>query len=272
MTPVDPAASALSFDQLYLNGQAVAYCAEGTHTAEPDDHVLLAHASDLNARAPWAAAGYAMVPSLPGSVREALQAGLAELLREAPWAAGRAVGPGLDVVYHHCAVSEDLACHLVIIAHTKAYSLARLPVALARLEALVGNACDQPVRAHNPNVDEAVFYLRVVRSSHADYNPLPRDAWLPRYHGALNTYLPVAGSAARSSLTLVSSSHHWSESAVARTAGGAFYRGVPYTVPGVRRLVRWPNTIRPDPGPGEVLVFLFFLLHGAAANLNEDTA
>lgn len=233
MIPVDPAASALSFDQLHLNGQAVSYCVEDTHTTEPDDHVLLGHAPDLSACAPWAAAGYAVVLGLPGPVLGALQAGLAELLREAPRAAGCAVGPGLDVVYHHRAVSEDLARHLAVIAHTKAYSLARLPVALARLEALVGNACDQPVWAHNPNVDEAVFHLRVVRSSRADHNPLPRDAWLPRYHGALNIYLPVAGSAARSSLTLVSSSHHWPESTVERTAGGAFYRGVPgHAAPG----------------------------------------
>lgn len=270
MTPADPAASTLPFDQLHLNGQAVAYRVEGARTAEPDDRVLLAHAPDLSARAPWAAAGYAVVPGLPGPVQEALQAGLAELLREALRTTGCAVGPGFDVAHYHRAVGDDPARHLAVIAHTKAYPLVRLPVAPALLEALVSAACGQPVRAHNPNVDEAVFHLRVVRPGRADHNPLHRDAWLPRYHGALNIYLPVAGSTARSSLTLVPGSHHWSESAVERTAGGALYHGVPYTVPGVLRPARPLDIIRPNPGPGEVLVFSPYLLHGAAANLNDD--
>ena len=36
------------------------------------------------------------------------------------------------------------------------------------------------------------------------------------------------------------------------------------------RPARRPDIIRLDPGPGEVPVFAPYLLHGSAANLNDD--
>ena len=270
MTPPDPSADAEPFNQLDLNGQRVAYQVEGAASSTADAQVLLAQATDLTARAAWAEAGYAVVPGLPAPVQQMLQAGLAELLREALRAAGCSVAPDFDITHYHHAVGDDPARHLAVIAQTKSYDLSRLPIAPALLEGLVSAACGQPVRAHNPHAREAVFHLRIVRPNRADQNPLHRDAWLPRYHDALNIYLPVAGSTARSSLTLVPGSHHWPENMVERTEGGAIYHGVLYTVPGVLRPVRPLQIIRPNPGPDEVLVFSPYLLHGAAANLNDD--
>jgi hypothetical protein len=269
MTSPDPDGGA-PFNHLHLNGQSVAYRVEGARNAAPDEQVLLAHATDLSARAPWAEVGYAVVPGLAAPVQQQLQEGLAELLRAALRVAGCPVAPDFDITQYHHAVGDDAARHLAVIAQTKAYDLARLPIAATLLEDLVSAACGQPVRAYNPNVPEAVFHLRIVRPQRADHNPLHRDAWLPRYQDALNIYLPVAGSTVRSSLTLVPGSHHWPENAVERTAGGAIYHGVPYTVPGVLRPARPLDIIRPNPGPEEVLVFSPYLLHGAAANLNEN--
>ncbi|MDB5234586.1 MAG: hypothetical protein JWR44_1579 [Hymenobacter sp.] len=263
-------ANAAPFDHLHLNGQPVAYQVEGASNAAPDDRVLLAQDIDLSARAPWAEVGFAVVPGLPAPVQQQLQAGLAELLREALRTAGCPVAADFDITRYHHAVGEGSERHLAVIAQTKAYDLTRLPIAPALLEELVGAACGQPVRAYNPHAREAVFHLRIVRPHRSDHNPLHRDAWLPRYHDALNIYLPVAGSTALSSLTLVPGSHRWPENAVERTAGGAIYHGVPYTVPGVLRPARALDIIRPNPGPDEVLVFSPYLLHGAAANLNED--
>ena len=270
MTTPDSSADAEPFNQLDLNGQRVAYQVEGAAKSTADAQVLLAQATDLTARAAWAKAGYAVVPGLPAPIQQMLQAGLAELLREALRAAGCSVAPDFDITHYHHAVGDDPARHLAVIAQTKSYDLSRLPIAPALLEGLVSAACGQPVRAHNPHAREAVFHLRIVRPNRADQNPLHRDAWLPRYHDALNIYLPVAGSTARSSLTLVPGSHHWPENTVERTEGGAIYHGVLYTVPGVLRPVRPLQIIRPNPGPDEVLVFSPYLLHGAAANLNDD--
>ena len=260
-----------SFDQLHLNGQAVPYDVAGPPAAGPvDDRVLLATAHDLTARAPWAAAGFAVLPGLPAPHQAALQAGLARLLREALAAAGCPVPPDFDPADYHRVVGDDAARHLAVVAHTKSYELARFPIPAALLEQHLSAAVGQPLRAHNPHVDEGVFHLRIVRPGRADHNPLHRDVWLPRYADGLNIYLPVAGSTAHSALALVPGSHHWPESAVQRTAGGAIYHGVPYTVPGLLSTARPLPIIRPNPAPHELLVFSPYLLHGAAANLNAD--
>ena len=270
MSPTDPSADATPLNQLHLNGQLVAYQVEGSPDLNSDDQVLLAQHQDLSSLAPWAATGYAVVPGLPAPLQDQLQAGLRELLREALRAAGCEVAADFDVAQYHHAVGDDPARHLAVIAQTKVYALSQLPVAPAVLEALVSAACGQAVRAYNPNIDEAVFHLRIVRPYRTDHNPLHRDAWLPRYHHALNIYLPVAGSTEHSALGLVPGSHHWPENVVERTAAGAIYHGVAYSVPGVLSHAQPLHVIRPNPGPDEALVFSPYLLHGAAANLNED--
>ena len=267
MTP-DPAESA-PFDHLHLNGQAVPYRVEGTPGAD-DKQVLLASGHDLTAQAAWAAEGYAVLPGLPAPSHAELQAGLAQLLREAMRKAGCSVADDFDITQYHRAIGDDTALHLAVIAQTKEFQHRQFPVSLPVLEQYLSVACNQPVSAYNYHIDERVFHLRIVRPGRADHNPLHRDVWLPEYRDGLNIYLPVAGSTDRSSLTLVPGSHHWPENAVERTEGGAIYHGVPYTVPGVLRPARPLNIIRPNPGPDEVLVFSPYLLHGAAANLNED--
>ena len=264
---IDPAAP---FDHLDLNGQAVPYLVEGASEAANDEQVLLASGHDLTARTAWAAAGYAVLPGLPAPYQEALQTGLANLLREALRVAGIPVAADFDITQYHHLIGDDMVRHLAVIAQTKEFKHSQFPVPLAVLEGYLGAACGQPISAYNYHVDERVFHLRIVRPGRADHNPLHRDVWLPEYRDGLNIYLPVAGSTDRSSLTLVPGSHHWPENAVERTAGGATYHGVPYTVPGVLRPARQLNIIRPNPGSAEILLFSPYLLHGAAANLNED--
>ena len=263
------APNATPFNHLHLNGQAVPYQVEGTPGAD-DGQVLLESDHDLTALAAWAAEGYAVLPGLPAPYHAALQAGLATLLREAMRTAGCAVSDDFDITKYHEAVGDDTARHLAVIAQTKEFKHSQFPIPLPVLEAYLSAACGQPVSAYNYHVDERVFHLRIVRPGRADHNPLHRDVWLPEYRDGLNIYLPVAGSTERSSLTLVPGSHHWPENAVERTEKGAIYHGVPYTVPGVLRPARELNIIRPNPAPNEVLVFSPYLLHGAAANLNEN--
>ena len=94
--------------------------------------------------------------------------------------------------------------------------------------------------------------------------------WLDWLRSAINIYVPIAGSDASSSLTLVPGSHQWRESDLVRTARGRRIGGVRYSVPAVLG-ARHPLTmIRPDPGPEEVLVFSPYLVHGGARNLNLD--
>lgn len=268
MTPDAP--DATPFHHLHLNGQAVPYQVEGTPGATNDGQVLLASDHDLTALAPWAAEGYAVLPGLQPPYQVQLQAGLAQLLREAMRAAGCAISDDFDITQYHKAIGDDKDLHLRVIAQTKEFKHSQFPIPLPIMEAYLSEACGQPISAYNYHADERVFHLRIVRPGKADHNPLHRDVWLPEYRDGVNIYLPVVGSTERSSLTLVPGSHHWPENVVERTERGAIYHGVPYTVPGVLRPARTLDIIRPNPGPNEVLVFSPYLLHGAAANLNED--
>lgn len=269
MTP-DPAATPEPFDHLNINGQAVPYQVEGPSGSPDADQVLLAIGHDLTALAPWAAAGYAVLPGLPVPYHAQVQAGLAQLLREAMRNAGVPVADDFDITQYHHAIGDDTEKHLAVIAQTKEFKHSQLPIPVEVLEAYLTAATGQPISAYNYHADERFFHLRIVRPGRPDNNPLHRDVWLPEYRDGLNIYLPVAGSTALSSLALVPGSHHWPENAVERTERGAIYHGVRYTVPGVLRPTRPLDIIRPNPSPDEVLVFSPYLLHGAAANLNEN--
>jgi hypothetical protein len=256
--------------QVNINQKPFTYDVQG-EAGLTDDCVLLASDDDLTASTTWAAEGYTVADFLPAAEQAALREGLAQLVRQALADAGRPVSADFDVAHYHRVVGDDRALHLAVVNRTKEYQQAAfLPLPATLLEAQVGALCGRPVQALNPWDGERFFHLRLVRPGRADNNPLHRDVWLPDYHNCLNIYVPVAGSTAQSSLTLVPGSHHWPENRTLRTAGGAVSNGVRFTVPGVLGSAEPLDIIRPNPGPGEVLLFSPYLLHGGAVNLNED--
>lgn len=256
--------------QVRINQQAFTYDVQG-EAGRTDDRVLLAADDDLTATTAWAAEGYTVAEFLPAAEQATLREGLAQLVLQALADAGRPVPADFDVAHYHRVVGDDRDLHLAVVNRTKEYRQADfLPVPAALLEARVGALCGQPVQALNPWDGERFFHLRLIRPGRADNNPLHRDVWLPDYHNCLNIYVPVAGSTTQSSLTLVPGSHHWPENRTLRTAGGAVSNGVRFTVPGVLSSAEPLEIIRPNPGPGEVLLFSPYLLHGGAVNLNED--
>ena len=256
--------------QVRINQQDYTYDVQG-EAGLTDGRVLLATDDDLTAGAPWAAQGYTVADFLPPAEQAALRAGLAQLVRQALADAGRPVAADFDIAHYHRVVGDDRALHLAVVARTKEYQQADfLPLPAARLEQRVSELCGRPVQALNPWDGERFFHLRLVRPGRADNNPLHRDVWLPDYHHCVNIYVPVAGSTAQSSLTLVPGSHHWPENRTLRTAGGAVSNGVRFTVPGVLGSAEPLDIIRPNPQAGEVLLFSPYLLHGGAVNLNAD--
>lgn len=256
--------------QVRINQQDFTYNVQG----EPgltDGRVLLAADDDLTAGTAWAAAGYTVANFLPPAEQAALREGLAQLVRQALADAGRPVPADFDVAHYHRVVGDDKALHLAVVNRTKEFRQAEaLPLPAALLEQRVSELCGRPVQALNPWDGERFFHLRLIRPGRADNNPLHRDVWLPDYRNCVNIYVPVAGSTAQSSLTLVPGSHHWPENRTLRTAGGAVSNGVTFTVPGVLGSAEPLDIIRPNPAPSEVLLFSPYLLHGGAVNLNED--
>ncbi|GAA4392272.1 phytanoyl-CoA dioxygenase family protein [Hymenobacter koreensis] len=252
-----------------INERTVEYHIEG-ETNQADSRVLLAEAIDLTAGTPWAAEGYTVAEFLPPAEQQQLQTGLQVLLREFLAVAGRPVSADFDVSQYHQLIGDDKELHLAVVNQIKEIRQERLPLPAALLEARVSELCGRPVQALNPWDGERFFHLRVVRPNRADNNPLHRDVWLPDYRDCVNIYVPIAGSTADSSLTLVPGSHWWPENRTERTQNGAVYNGVTFTVPAVKGAAEPLNIIRPNPGPDEVLLFSPYLLHGGAVNLNPD--
>jgi hypothetical protein len=255
--------------QVRINQQDFTYNVQG----EPgltDGRVLLAADDDLTAGTAWAADGYTVADFLPPTEQATLREGLAQLVRQALADAGRPVPADFDVAHYHRVVSDDKALHLAVVNRTKEFRQAEAPLLATLLEQRVSELCGRPVQALNPWDGERFFHLRLIRPGRADNNPLHRDVWLPDYRSCVNIYVPVAGSTAQSSLTLVPGSHHWPENRTLRTAGGAVSNGVTFTVPGVLGSAEPLHLLRPNPAPSEVLLFSPYLLHGGAVNLNED--
>ncbi|QIL74459.1 phytanoyl-CoA dioxygenase family protein [Hymenobacter sp. HDW8] len=252
-----------------INAREVTYQIEG-ESGQAENKVLLADSIDLTRGTSWADDGYTVAEFLSAPEQRQLQAGLEALVREALVAAGLPVAADFPVADYHKVIGDDQQRHLAVVNLTKEYTIDRLPVPAALLEARVSELCGHPVQAYNPFDQMRLFHLRLVRPGRFDNNPLHRDVWLPDYDDCINIYVPVTGSTADSSLSLVPGSHWWPENRVERTQNGAVYNGVTYTVPAVKQTAEPLELIRPNPGPAEVLLFSPYLLHGGAVNLNAD--
>lgn len=238
-------------------------------TAAGGDEVLLDRDDDLTRATPWAERGYAVAPFLDVAAGAALVGGVTDIIAEYMRTEGVSVGSGFALERYHEFVDDE--AHARVIAHVRrCFPVERLPVARGLIEGRVSEVLGVPVTADSPHLGEAVFCVRVVRPGSPDNNPPHRDVWLDRLRDAVNIYAPIAGSDRLSSLPLVPGSHRWRESEIERTSAGAKIGGLGYTVPAVTGSSRPLAFVRPDPAPGEVLVFSPYLIHGGALNRNRD--
>jgi hypothetical protein len=171
--------------------------------------------------------------------------------------------------YHEVTKNQDV--HLRCVEETKLLSVDQFPLGIEFLERRVSSLIGEHLRAHNPFDDQRIFHFRVIRPKSGDNNPLHRDVWLEDYKDCINLYIPVAGSDEHSSLILASGSHLWPESRIEKTKHGAIINKQKFNVPAVTNISGPFKMIRPNPKPGEVLIFSPYLIHGGAVNLNNNT-
>lgn len=138
------------------------------------------------------------------------------------------------------------------------------------LEKTVSEILGESVKIFNDDL-----WFRICRPSkinNNDYNPCHRDVYLDFYRNIVNIYLPVVGSNEKSSLTVASGSHKWSESDTMVTNGGAFFKNQnkKYSVDAIVASKRPIEMIRPNPSVSQLMLFSPYLIHGCAENNNED--
>lgn len=114
--------------------------------------------------------------------------------------------------------------------------------------------------------------IRISRPNSLDINPPHRDGYLSYWEDIINVWIPIEGCNENSSLPVFPGSHLIPENNILRTASkGAEINGNIYYVPCI--LETKTGTIkmtRPNPKPGDALIFTPFLIHGAAVNNNKD--
>ena len=255
---------------LDYDSERVTFDVEGD-TSWGDREVLLDRDDNLIARRPWADAGFSVEPFLAPADYDRLVAGVQALLVRRMVAAGLSVPDDFSMDRYHEVATTDAAHRAVSDQGPWCYGIADLPVPVEAINRRISEILEVRVATTPPHAEfPEHFCFRVVRPRSRDNNPPHRDVWLERLRNAVNIYVPLAGSSARSSLPLVRGSHRWPESDIERTVEGARVNGIVYTVPSVVGAAHPLTLERPDPGPNQVLVFSPYLIHGGAYNQQAD--
>ncbi|MCA9603391.1 MAG: phytanoyl-CoA dioxygenase family protein [Polyangiales bacterium] len=254
--------------QFTIDGVVMNYDVVGP-TEHGDDYVLLDRDENLISGLPWEQTGYTVAPFLSpaenASVREAFRAIVRDMVHEA----GGSTDDAFTLEQYHTYVSDDV--HAGVVRQIQGrIPLDRFPVPLTRMEERISEIVERRVEMSRTATAGPAYWIRIVRPSRDDNNPLHRDVWLDRLRHNVNIYFPLAGSDANSSLCMVPGSHRWRESEITRTSAGATINGVSFSVPAVVGAAREIAATRPNPGPDEVLVFSPYLIHGGATNRNQD--
>jgi len=254
--------------EYHLNKKKVVYHAEGSKTSG-GERILLHEAIDLTNGKPWGKKGYVVHQLFRETSFEKFEGETKQLLLSLWGKSGLSIPNDIQLDHYHT-IAFNKTLHLSAVDKTKLLSVSDFPIPISEIENRISEICETSLVAKNPFDKQSVFHFRVVRPNSNDNNPLHRDVWLEDYANCINLYIPVAGSNELSSLTIIPGSHHWPESKIERTQGGAIIEGTKFNVPAVTRISEEYEIVRPNPQRNGVLVFSPYLIHGGAVNLNHN--
>ncbi len=250
-----------------INNQKITYEPKGEFFWG-EERVLLDTAIDLTNKT-FGEGGFALAPLFEPAIFIPFKKNTEALLRSLWREAGLTAANDFPLTQYHSIASTKEA-HLKAVDKTKLLTTERFPVDIRLLEDRISEICQENLEVKNPYEQQRVFHFRVIRPLTGDHNPLHRDVWLEDYSNCINLYIPIAGSNELSSLILLPGSHHWAESRIERTRGGAEINGAKYNVPAVTKIKGDYSALRPNPQENEVLVFSPYLIHGGAVNLHKN--
>ena len=255
---------------LHLNGHKIHLNIEGER-AFGKKVTLLSEDDDLTQNSEFAGSGFVIKPFLKDPLYQKFRNGMKSLILGYLQNSGLMVDDNFDLAHYHRLIGSNYQQHLKVIEKTKLIQNTDFPIDISHVATRISEICEVPLNVKNPFTDEEVFHLRIIRPNTTDHNPLHRDVWQNENRHAINLYVPLIGSNAFSSLTLVPGSHHWTEDLTERTTKGAVMNKIRFNVPGLTMSRRPLELIRPNPSENEVLVFSPYLIHGGAVNLNEES-
>ena len=234
--------------------------------------VLLSKDDDLSEGCSWHSDGYIITTFLTQQLNNKILYGVTKIIKSIiEEETGQSIPEFTLEKYHN--FCKDNTLHLKVIDRIqKKMPLQNFPVNYELLDKEISAICGKDVTSNHPTKEVSRrFYIRIVRPQKlTDNNPPHRDVWLDRLRDAVNIYLPLSGSNAKSSLPLIPGSHLWSESDIERTIAGAKVNNVSFTVPCVVGSKYGLKMVRPNVSENMVMVFSPYLIHGGGCNLNQD--
>jgi hypothetical protein len=181
-----------------------------------------------------------------------------------------------EIDFRNCALSEyhkhvTSEQHLKIIEATRELQYKNLDLNMDFLCQKISNELKRKVHTKNLLLGRDLVILRISRPNSLDINPPHRDGYLDIWKKTINLWIPLEGCTQKSSLPIMPGSHLINESEILRTeAKGATINSLSYHVPAIIDTKKGMNFIRPNPLPGQALIFTPFLIHGSSINEQKD--
>jgi hypothetical protein len=235
------------------------------------DEVLFREGDNAIADTAWIGQGYTVIPLFEPGELEALSEGIRGVVSELLSKSGGSAPADFALEDYHLYALDD-ALHRSVVDKSRWLSFRDFHMDAAKVCERISRCLGRTAHTTNPKLNRDVVILRISRPGKLDINPPHRDGYLDIWKDTVNLWLPIAGCNEKTSLPIIPGSHYWNEKDVQRTQNGqAKIGGVPYSVPGIVDSKHGLNMIRPNPQPGQALVFTPFIVHGAAVNRSEKT-
>jgi len=256
---------------LYLDGEPFNFEVNGDFFWG-EDEVLFEEKNNVISKVDWINQGYSVVSVFPEdefkSLKDSIKNNLLKAFRE----------NGVEVneesfeleKYHEYVTSNEL--HNKIISITRNLEVSDFDLDLDKIAERFGEVLGYKLSTFIPELGKSHVQIRISRPNSLDINPPHKDGYLSYWKDILNVWIPIVGCNEKSSLPVFPGSHFINEKDVLRTESkGAEINGNTYYVPCILEVSnKEMKMLRPNPRPGEALIFSPFLIHGAAINGNQD--
>lgn len=256
---------------LYLDGEPFNFEVNGDFFWGADE-VLFEEKNNVISKVDWKEKGYSVVSVFSNEEFESLKNSIKNNLLRAFKDNGVEVDEDVFELekYHKFVTSNEL--HNKIISITRNLEVSDFDLDLDKIAQRFGDILGYKLSTFVPELGKSHVQIRISRPNSLDINPPHKDGYLSYWKDILNVWIPIVGCNEKSSLPVFPESHLINEKDVLRTESkGAEINGNTYYVPCILEVRdKEMKMVRPNPKPGEALIFSPFLIHGAAINGNKD--
>ncbi|MCK8480125.1 phytanoyl-CoA dioxygenase family protein [Psychroserpens algicola] len=257
--------------ELFLDGEGYQFEVEGDFFWG-ESKLLFKTEDNVISKMPWKDEGYAVVNAFSSEDFQRLKKSMENNIIKAI----QTCIPNFDASdfqlenYHKIVTTDEL--HNQVINITRNLENEDFDFDIDALANRFGEILGYKLTSWVEELQKSHVQIRLSRPNSLDINPPHRDGYLSYWEDIINVWIPIVGCNQNSSLPVYPRSHLIPENEILRTASkGAKINGNTYYVPCILETKKGKiEMIRPNPKPGEALIFSPFLIHGSAVNKNEN--